>query len=97
MTVRFIELAESELDRAIERYRAQARGLGDVFLTEVLEAVRRIERFPEAWHPLGNGIRRCRLRRFPYALIYVVKAGDVIILAVAHVHRRPDYWRERIG
>lgn len=96
MTVRFLDIAEIELDEAIDWYKEQAPGLGDAFLIEVLSATRRIERFPEAWHPLGQGIRRCRLGRFPYGLIYAVDDDDILILAVAHLHRRPDYWRDRL-
>ena len=65
MTVRFLEVAEIELDQAIDWYRAQALGLDDAFLIEILSAAGRIARFPEAWHPLGEGVRRCRLSRFP--------------------------------
>jgi hypothetical protein len=38
MTVRFLEIAEIELDQAIYWYRAQASGLGNAFLIEVLSA-----------------------------------------------------------
>ena len=96
MTVRFLEIAEIELDQAIHWYREQAPGLGDAFLIEVLSATNRIARFPDAWHPLGEGLRRCRLSRFPYGLIYAVEHGDILVLAVAHLHRRPDYWRDRL-
>jgi mRNA-degrading endonuclease RelE of RelBE toxin-antitoxin system len=41
-------------------------------------------------------VRRCRLRRFPYGLIYAIDEGDILIVAVAHTHRRPDYWRDRM-
>jgi mRNA-degrading endonuclease RelE of RelBE toxin-antitoxin system len=41
-------------------------------------------------------VRRCRLRRFPYGLIYAIDRGDILIVAVAHAHRRPDYWRDRM-
>jgi toxin ParE2 len=47
--VRFLEIAELELDQAIRWYGAQAPGLGDAFLIEVLSAADRISRFPEAW------------------------------------------------
>jgi hypothetical protein len=53
-------------------------------------------RFPEAWHPLGEGVRRCGLSRFPYGLIYTIDEGDILVLAVAHLHRRQDYWRDRL-
>jgi len=62
----------------------------------VLSAADRIARFPEAWHPLGEGVRRCRLSRFLYPLIYSIDNGDILVLAVAHLHRQPDYWRDRM-
>ena len=96
MTVRFLEIAEIELDQAVRWYAAQAPGLGDAFLIEVLSAADRIVRFPKAWHSLGEGIRRCRLSRFPYGLIYTIDNDDILVLAVAHLHRRPDYWRHRL-
>jgi hypothetical protein len=96
VTVRFLEIAEIELDQAVRWYGAQAPGLGDAFLLEVLSAANRIARLPEAWHPLAEGIRRCRLGRFPYGLIYTIDNGDILVLAVAHLHRRPDYWRDRL-
>jgi hypothetical protein len=96
VTVRFLEVAEIELDDAIRWYGAQAPGLGDAFLIEVMTAADRVERHPEAWHPLEQGLRRCRLPRFPYGLIYTVEERDIIVLALAHLHRKPDYWRDRL-
>ncbi len=96
MTVRFLEIAEIELDQAIHWHGAQAPCLDNAFLIDVLSAADRISRFPEAWHPLGEGVRRCRLSRFPYGLIYTLDNGDILVLAVAHLHRRPDYWRDRL-
>jgi plasmid stabilization system protein ParE len=96
VTVRFLRIAEIELDEAINWYESQAPGLGDTFLIEVLSAVDRISLYPDAWHPLDEDVRRCRLSRFPYGLIYSVEKGDILVLAVAHLHRRPDYWRDRL-
>jgi plasmid stabilization system protein ParE len=94
--VQFLDVAEAELDEAVHWYESQAPGLGDAFLVEVLSAARRISHYPEAWQPLGEGVRRCRLHRFSYGLIYTVEDGDILILAVAHLHRKPDYWRDRL-
>jgi plasmid stabilization system protein ParE len=96
VTVRFLQVAEAELDEAIRWYREQGPGLGDAFLIEVLSTTERMTRFPESWHQLSDGIRRCRLGRFPYGLIYTVDDGDILVLAVAHLHRRPEYWRGRL-
>jgi hypothetical protein len=96
VTARFLDIAEIELDEAIRWYDAQAPGLGDAFLVEVLSAIHRITLYPAAWHPLDDGVRRCRLTRFPYGLIYTVDKSDILVLAVAHLHRQPDYWRDRL-
>jgi hypothetical protein len=70
--VRFLQIAEIELDEAMQWYESQAPGLGEAFLIEVLSAVHRISLYPEAWHPLDEQVRRCRLNRFPFGLIYTV-------------------------
>jgi plasmid stabilization system protein ParE len=95
VTVRLLDVAQQELDEAIEYYNGESPGLGDAFLLETVAAIDRIRRFPEAWHPLGAEIRRCRLRRFPYGLIYSKDQDGILILAVAHTHREPGYWRDR--
>ena len=97
MNVRLLAVAQQELDDAVSYYNGQSPGLGDAFVLETVAAIDRIRRFPEAWHPLGNEIRRCRLRQFPYGLIYTKDNDSVLILAVAHTHREPDYWRNRVG
>ena len=48
MRIRFLEIAQIELDETIEYYNYEFPGLGDTFLTEVLKALDRIGRFPEA-------------------------------------------------
>jgi toxin ParE2 len=70
--------------------------LGNAFLIEVLSAADRIARLPQEWHPPGEGLRRCRVSRFPHGLIYAIEDGDIMVLAVAHLHRRPEYWRDRL-
>lgn len=95
MNVRLLAPAQAELDEAVVWYASQAPGLGDGFLVEVLRCVQLIQRYPTGWHPLTPQIRRCRLRRFPYSLIYTVEADGVLILAVAHQHRKPGYWQDR--
>jgi plasmid stabilization system protein ParE len=96
VNVRVLEVAQQELDEAVSYYNGQVAGLGDAFLLEAVAAIERIRQFPDAWHPLGENLRRCRLRRFPYGLIYHAYGTGILIVAVAHTHRRPDYWRDRL-
>ena len=97
MNVRLLAPAASELDEAVAWYAAQAPGLERRFIDEMQTVQKRIAERPHAWHPLGNGVRRFRLGRFPYGLIYVVEADEIFVLAVAHMHRKPNYWRSRVS
>ena len=73
MKITFLEIAQIELDDAIEYYNFELPCLGDAFLTEVLNALDRIGEFPEAWHPCSKRTRRCQTRRFPYVIIYQIR------------------------
>ena len=69
-------------------------------LDEYQAALERIEVQPAGCGPLetfagSREIRRLLLRRFPYMVIYEVFPDEVMVLAVAHVSRRPHYWIER--
>ena len=97
MNVRLLPAAQSELDEAIHWYAQQAPGLGDSFLVEFLRTIQLIERHPTGWHPLSNQTRRCRFRRFPYGVIYSQYEQGILIVAVAHLHRRPAYWQSRVN
>lgn len=96
MSVRLLDTVQAELDEAIAWYATQAPGLGDALLVEALCTFELIEQHPDAWHPLTASTRRCRLRRFPYGVIYTRIDNDILALAIAHLHRRPGYWRDRI-
>jgi len=75
MEIRFLEIAQIELDETVEYYNSESVGLGDAFLLEVLNAIERIKRFPEAWHPFSNNTRRCQLHRFPFGIIYQIEGS----------------------
>ena len=96
MKINFLEIAQMELDDAIEYYNYESPGLGDNFLIEVLNALDRIGEFPEAWHPCSKRTRRCQTRRFPYGIIYQVREHEILVVAVVNLHREPDYWLDRI-
>lgn len=97
MSIRLLEPAQAELDEAITWYAEQAPGLGDAFLIEALKTIQLIENFPQAWHPLTPLIRRCRLRRFPSSVVYTQDGTDLLVLAIAHQHRKPGYWAHRLN
>lgn len=87
--------AEVELNEAIEWYEMREFGLGLDFATQVHAAIQRALAFPLAWQEIGGEIRRTLVHRFPYGVLYVAEPDRLLIVAVMHLHRHPDYWRNR--
>lgn len=98
MTVGFHPEAEAELFAALEWYAEVDREDGGVLADDLrvafLEAVTAISETPRRFPPYLLGSRRYLLRRCPYALIFDTEP-EVVVLAVAHAKRRPDYWQRR--
>jgi plasmid stabilization system protein ParE len=88
--------AEQEFDEAVRYYEDCQPGLGVEFAEEVYATIARISQFPDAWSPVSKNTRRCLISRFPYGVIFQIKSGILRIIAVANLHRRPMYWKDRI-
>jgi hypothetical protein len=97
MGVHFTALAILEMNAAVDFYEFEYSGLGEKFKQDVKEAVLRISLYPEAWSVEKGTIRKCLLHTFPYKLLYSIEEKQIIIIAVAHQHRKPDYWVERMS
>ncbi len=97
MNIHYIYPSEVELDEAVTYYNYELQGLGDEFYKEVKNAIVRIGRFPKAWTRIGIHTRRCLLRKFPYAILYSIDVNeDILILAIANLHRDPICYKDRL-
>ena len=92
----FDKLAHLELEDASEYYELEVPGLGALFREEVKRGLRRIREYPDAWSKEEGDVRRFLLHRFPYKILYSIEKNYIYIIAIAHCHRRPDYWIDRI-
>ena len=96
MNVRLLTLAQQEIDEAVLWFEQQLEGKGIDFLDELDRVVRLVKAFPFASTEIEPEIRRCLFARFPYSLIYGLERDTIVIIAVAHSHREPRYWAERL-
>jgi len=96
MNIRFLALAQQEVDDAVFWYGSQAEDKAQEFLDELNRAVRLIKSFPLAFTEIEPEIRRCLLARFPYALVFGLEPHTIVVIAVAHLHRKPGYWIDRL-
>jgi plasmid stabilization system protein ParE len=95
VSYRLLSVAEAELVEAAKWYEKQAPGLGQQFLDEFEATMDRVTRFPEAWTRISNRHRRCRFRRFPYAVIYSRTESSIRVAAVADMRRDPERMKQR--
>lgn len=96
MNVIFDDLANEEFNDAVEYYEFQVEGLGKRFKEEIKRALRTIKRFPEIGVVEEGDIRRYILHKFPYKILYSIEKDYIYIIAIAHMHREPNYWIKRI-
>ena len=96
MEIRFLSLANREVDDAVQWYEAKEDGLSREFLDELDRVVRLVRLYPYAGMQVEPEIRRFLFTRFPYSLIYGIDDETILVIAVANQHREPNYWAERI-
>lgn len=92
----FLPGIQEEITDAYIWYESKTVGLGDDFIRELESAYASIQALPEAWPPVSRRYRKFLLHRFPYAVVYSVHRDKIVIAAVMHLRRRPDYWRKRV-
>jgi toxin ParE1/3/4 len=93
--LRFHPEAERELLDAGRWYAERSEVAAQAFALEIDRALTAIAEAPERWPLRPSGERRLTLSRFPYAVLYRMRAGEVIVVAIAHQRRRPEYWQRR--
>lgn len=88
--------ALAELKSSISWYLERDETTATKFVAEIDRAIDLVLASPRRW-PTGDlDTRRFVLQRFPYAVIYHERKSVVRILAIAHGHRQPGYWKERV-
>lgn len=96
MKLIFLRIARNEMAEIKRYYNLQQNGLGDAFQREAQAAAQLILARPFPWQIEVEPARRFILNRFPYKMVYIVQDEQVVIVALMHQHRHPDYWVDRI-
>lgn len=96
MKVIFNELAKYEFEDAIEFYELEHSELGGRFKEEIKKSIKRIIEYPNAWPVEREEIRKYLVHNFPYKVLYSIERDHIYIIAVAHQHRKPNYWIDRM-
>jgi hypothetical protein len=97
LKLRIHRLAVDEIDHEIDYYESCSAGLGVELEDEIDAVLETILQFPyAALHWKDRRDRRVAvLNRFPFTLVYQLKADEIVVLALAHMSRKPGYWSRR--
>lgn len=94
---RISQPASAEFGEAVRWYETRRSGLGGEFFDAVVSTVALIEANPEIGTTLSRDgqTRRVLVARFPYQVVYRLRRTEIVVVAIAHLKRRPDYWKNR--
>ena len=95
-TLDILDEALEESEEAARWYARRSASAAVGFSESLALAIWQIQQSPDSWQPHDHGTRRILLRRYPYWVIYRVEDARIVIIAVAHTSRRPDYWHDRV-
>jgi plasmid stabilization system protein ParE len=96
LNIEILAAAESEIDEIYDYFERETKGLGPQFLDELLHVFKNIKRYPEAWPNFSGRTKRCLFSKSPYGVIYQLRKEKILVVAVAHLHRKPQYWKDRL-
>lgn len=93
MKLSFHRRVQAEVDEAVDWYEEQSAGLGEDFFAKFKDALAQIEARPEGFSfwLASSSVRRVKLRRFPYDVLYEIRSGRVRVLCLRHEKRHPRY------
>ena len=94
-TVIFTPAARAELIDAQDWYEDEATGLGRRFRGALDVLIERMSANPRQFPVVFKNVRRALLRRFPYALFFVVEDQTLLVIACFHGSRDPLRWQKR--
>ncbi|MCB0720551.1 MAG: type II toxin-antitoxin system RelE/ParE family toxin [Bacteroidetes bacterium] len=95
MAVRFLRAATEDLVAAAQFYENESIGLGSSFLDAIERSLSWIEENPEIGMTIDVDLRRFNLVSFPFAIVYSVEVDTIVVVAISHHRRLPDWWKSR--
>jgi len=91
----FLPEAAAEVEATVEYYEIRVPGLGARFRREFESVCAAIVQHPLLWRERQGGYRRVNLPGFPYYVAFFLRQERVLVAAVGHASRHPDYWKRR--
>jgi plasmid stabilization system protein ParE len=93
--VDFLPGARLDFDESFNWYAERSQVAAVRFSNAVDVALNRIVTDPKQFAAIDDRHRGCLVKRFPFRIIYRIEPNRVVVVALAHAKRRPDFWKHR--
>jgi plasmid stabilization system protein ParE len=98
--LRLLAGAEAEIESARCYFNGQAHDLGTRFLDDLELTLQDVLKHPASFPkletlPNEEPYQRALLRTFRYAVVFELLAEEILVVAVTHTSREPNYWLRR--
>ena len=94
--IEFTKKAREDLKESVLYYEEKEVGVGKQFLEEIKNKNESIKEKPDKNPADSDGVRKTKLKKFPFYIHYVFKAPLILIIAIWHTARRPFSKKERL-
>ena len=95
LPVRLSAGAQHDVEDTVAWYEGQRVGLGGRFVAALDRLIDRFSENPQQFPVIEPEVRRALVRRFPYAVYFIVSSDHIAVIAVLHVRRYPQEWQRR--
>jgi hypothetical protein len=94
--LKFHKESKKDLNAILNFYKIKNVNILNQFKIELSNKIKSIKNSPQLYSKIKGNIRKCKLNKYPFNIIFVEKENIILILAIAHFKRKPYYWKKRI-
>lgn len=95
LSLRLHPAADKEALEAVRYLQEEDPAEAGILRESVEDAIRWARSQPLIFRCFEDDFRKVRVGKFRYSMIFRIRKDEVQILAVAHMSRRPGYWKDR--
>ena len=96
VVLEFLSEALNDAEEAVRYYEKCVPGLGARFRAQIESVCAAIVRQPLLWRERRGGYRRVNIPGFPYYVAFIIRGERLVVTAIGHASRHPDYWKRRM-
>lgn len=96
LPIDFHPAARHDYDQAFDWYAERSPAVAARFTNALDATLGRITQQPAMCAYVDQLHQACSVRKFPFRVIFRKLERQILIVAIAHAQRRPNYWQDRV-